>query len=77
MENERINDVAEQEFKKLEYRVNELIQTVARLKDENRALRETQQGLVAERASLLEKNELARSKVESMIARLRAMDTVS
>lgn len=77
MENERINDVAEQELRKLEYRVNELIQTVERLKDENRALRETQQSLVAERASLLEKNELARSKVESMIARLRAMDTVS
>lgn len=58
----------------LEAQVDELIQTCEQLTDENRALREQQSTLVAERASLIEKSELARSRVEAMIARLKAME---
>lgn len=58
----------------LETQVDELIHTCDQLSDENRALRDQQSTLVAERASLIEKSELARSRVEAMIARLKAME---
>lgn len=58
----------------LENRIDELIKSVDELRDENRALRTQQDNLIAERASLIEKSELARSRVESMIARLKAME---
>jgi cell division protein ZapB len=58
----------------LESQVDDLIQTCDLLTDENRALRDQQSTLVAERASLIEKSELARSRVEAMIARLKAME---
>jgi cell division protein ZapB len=58
----------------LEVQVDELIRTCDQLSDENRALRDQQSSLVAERARLIEKSELARSRVEAMIARLKAME---
>ncbi len=58
----------------LETQVDELIQTCEQLSDENRALRDQQSTLVADRAGLIEKSELARSRVEAMIARLKAME---
>ncbi len=58
----------------LEAQVDELIQTCEHLSDENRALRDQQSTLIAERAGLIEKSELARSRVEAMIARLKAME---
>ncbi len=58
----------------LEAQVDDLIQTCGQLTDENRALRNQQSTLVVERASLIEKSELARSRVEAMIARLKAME---
>jgi cell division protein ZapB len=58
----------------LEAQVDELIRTCDQLTDENRALRDQQSSLVAERAGLIEKSELARSRVEAMIARLKAME---
>ena len=62
------------DLRSLESQVDELIQTCEQLSDENRALRDQQSTLVAERASLIEKSELARSRVEAMIARLKAME---
>ena len=58
----------------LEVRIDELIEAVNGLRNENRALRSQQDNLIAERATLIEKSELARSRVESMIARLKAME---
>ena len=46
----------------------------ARLSEENRMLRDSQENLNAERAALLEKNETARSRIEAMISRLKAME---
>lgn len=59
----------------LEARVDELIRTVGQLKTENSALRNQQETLVNERAILIEKTEQARTRIESMISRLRAMET--
>ncbi|WP_245795368.1 TIGR02449 family protein [Thioalkalivibrio denitrificans] len=67
-------DIAEQELKKLETRVNELIRTCERLKEENRQLREQQAVIAAERSSLVEGQEQARIKVEAMISRLKSME---
>ena len=61
----------------LEARVDELINAISDLSNENRALRDQQSNLMAERAALIEKSELARSRVESMIARLKAMEVSS
>lgn len=65
----------EQELKVLEHRLDELIQLTQRLRDENRALRAKQSQLTQERAKLAEKNDLARSRVESMITRLKTMES--
>lgn len=58
----------------LERQVEELIRTCHRLSEENLSLRARQDSLVAERAELIEKTELARSRVESMILRLKSME---
>lgn len=58
----------------LEARIDELVRSVSELAEENRALRDQQGNLMAERAALIEKSELARSRVEAMIARLKAME---
>jgi cell division protein ZapB len=58
----------------LETRIDELLRSVNDLAEENRALRDQQGNLMAERAALIEKSELARSRVEAMIARLKAME---
>ncbi|MDV3237445.1 MAG: TIGR02449 family protein [Gammaproteobacteria bacterium] len=64
----------DQDLKRLEYRIEELIRSVERLKEENRSLRAQQETMTAERAQLIERNELARSRVEAMINRLKAME---
>lgn len=74
MDQSPTQDIAEQELKKLEVRVHELIRTCERLKEENRLLREQQSTLATERAHLVEGQEQARLKVESMISRLKAME---
>ena len=65
---------ADIELKKLEKCLAELIQTVDRLKDENRSLKSRQEALSAERAVLMQKNEQVRARVEAMIGRLKSME---
>ena len=57
----------------LERRVNELIALTEQLSQENKALRTQQDNWSVERAKLIE-NELAKSRVESMIGRLRSLE---
>ena len=66
--------VTEQELLKLEVRLEELVTTITRLKEENRSLRNQQESMVTERAGLIEKSEMARTRVEAMINRLKAME---
>lgn len=58
----------------LALRIDELVLLSRRLADENKSLRHSQEALVSERANLLAKNEQARSRVEAMISRLRALE---
>ncbi len=64
----------ELELKRLENLLEDLIATVGQIKEENRALRQRQAALTSERASLLQKNEQARARVEAMIGRLKSME---
>jgi cell division protein ZapB len=65
----------ELDLQALEGRVEELIHACSYLMDENRSLRMRQENLVTERATLIEKTELARTRVEAMITRLKSMET--
>lgn len=64
----------EQEFRRLELRVAELVSTLNQIKQENYALRQRNETLAAERAGLMQKNEQARTRVEGMIGRLRSLE---
>ncbi|MCF6353825.1 MAG: TIGR02449 family protein [Candidatus Polarisedimenticolaceae bacterium] len=67
----------ELDLKKLEVRVEELIRACTQLKDENHSLRSQQDSLMAERADLIEKTELAKNRVEGIIMRLKSMEEES
>ncbi len=64
-------------FKNFEHKVDRLVELLDRLQSENRVLRERESNLLRERSKLLEKNELARAKVDSMINRLKSLNTES
>jgi cell division protein ZapB len=59
------------ESNKFEQKLDRLIELCQQLKRENQALREREVGLMGERSELIEKNEMARQKIETMINRLR------
>ncbi|TDJ27669.1 MAG: TIGR02449 family protein [Gammaproteobacteria bacterium] len=54
--------------------MDDLIGTVGQLKNENTNLRQQQDRLVSERSRLIEKTEMARSRVEGMISRLKSLE---
>jgi len=56
-------------------RIDKLLELTRRLADENRSLRHGQEQLTSERAQLLNKNELARTRVEAMIQRLKSLES--
>jgi len=62
------------ELKELEEKLDILITQYDLLKDENSSLKKRQEVLVKEKAKLLEKTTLARTRVEAMITRLKAME---
>ena len=71
---ENINSAFEHELKRLEKRVDALVRVCDQLQDENRSLKQRQDVLTSERATLLQKNEQVRARVEAMIGRLKAME---
>ena len=66
--------MASSDWGALEDRVDELIDLTSLLARENKALKTQQQNWTTERAKLIEKNELAKSRVESMITRLKTLE---
>ena len=63
-----------EQLAQLEQQVDELLVLTQVLGKENRARRAQQKNWSTERAKLIEKNELAKSRVESMISRLKALE---
>jgi len=62
------------EFARLESRLQELLVTVEALREENRALRQRQESLTAERSVFAQRNDQVRARVEAMIGRLKTME---
>ena len=71
---DNINSTFEHELKRLEKRVDALVGVCDQLQDENKSLKQRQDVLTSERATLLQKNEQVRARVEAMIGRLKAME---
>jgi cell division protein ZapB len=72
MTNPEINQA--HDLKALEEKVALLIQQYTALNNENHSLKAKQQELVREKAKLIEKADLARTRVEAMITRLKSME---
>lgn len=67
-------DAAHHEIAALSQQLDRLLDVVRRLSEENRSLRHSQEQLANERAGLMARNEQARSRVEAMIQRLKALE---
>ncbi|MCC7515917.1 MAG: TIGR02449 family protein [Pseudomonadales bacterium] len=63
-----------EQFRALEHQVDQLIYRCHQLEQENRNLRAQENSWRKERGRLIEKNELARTRVEAMIDRLKALE---
>lgn len=62
------------ELRAIRLDVERMVALVQRLGEENRALRQANEQMAGERSALLAKSEQARSRVESMIARLKSLE---
>ncbi len=65
------------QLKALEQKIDDLIRLCTDLNSENVALKSNASGWLEERQQLVHKNELAKTKVEAIISRLRAMEQES
>lgn len=63
------------DLQSFEQKIDRLINFCARLQKENSSLREREDSLLKERSKLLEKNEVARNRVEHMIVRLKNLNS--
>lgn len=66
--------ISEQELQALEIRVDQLVRACAHLKEQNQKLRTEYDLLATERSKLVKKNELARTRVEAIISRLKTLE---
>lgn len=61
------------EIEDLENKIDELIQLCDELEHKYKVLQSDQETWLTERSSLMQKNKLAKNKVEAMIMRLKAL----
>lgn len=66
--------MADKQLQALEQKIDQLIELCNELNRENHLLKAENAGWQQERQDLIDKNEMARSKVEAMINRLRTME---
>ncbi len=67
--------MADEQLNSLEHQIDQLIYHCTQLEKENANLRSRENSWIKERSRLIEKNEVARTRVEAMIDRLRALET--
>ena len=60
-------------LKSLETKIDELIAFCAHLQHENQNLKDRESNLLKERANLIEKNQVVRQRVETIVSRLKSM----
>lgn len=66
--------MSERLLAQVESRLDELVQRYRRLEVEHDKLCQKEQTWLSERARLVEKHEIARARIESMIARLKQIE---
>ncbi len=71
---EKMNSINHTIFAELNQKLEGLLKLCQQLRQENRMLCQNEQVWKQERSALIEKNELARSKIESMITRLKTLE---
>ena len=69
--------MANQQLKSLATKIDDLIDLCAQLNAENHRLKSQADQWALEREQLIEKTEIARTKVETMITRLKALEQES
>jgi len=62
------------DIKELETKIDELISLCETLEQKQSVMEQDRENWISERTRLLEKNELAKNKVEAMIMRLKALE---
>ena len=67
-------EISEGNFDSLNMKVDDLIELFSEMKRENQALKANERNWQSERKQLLERNQEAKSKLESILVRLKAMD---
>jgi cell division protein ZapB len=63
------------DLQQLEQQVDDLLRVSRRMREENMLLKSQQSAWLAERAKLVEKTELARSRIDKMVSRLKELDS--
>lgn len=66
--------MTDESFDNLSAKVDDLIDLCAEMKRENQLLKDTQSSWNSERQQLMEKNQEAKTKLQSILDRLKAMD---
>jgi len=61
-------------IQQLEVQVDDLLRASRRIREENMLLKSQQAAWLAERTQLVEKTDLARSRIETMVGRLKELD---
>jgi len=61
-------------IQQLEQQVDELLHASRRIREENMLLKSQQTAWLAERTELVEKTDMARSRIENMVGRLKELD---
>jgi cell division protein ZapB len=67
-------EVESEDLRKLETRIDDLINACQRLREENQALKSEQDELGEKHSRLVEKTRIARERIETMISRLKALE---
>ncbi len=62
------------DLQQLEEQVDDLLRVSRRMREENMLLKSQQSAWLAERAKLVERTELARSRIDKMVERLKELD---
>jgi len=61
-------------IQQLEQQIDELLRASRRIREENMLLKSQQTAWLTERTQLVEKTDLARSRIETMVGRLKELD---
>lgn len=63
-----------EDIKALEYRIDQLINACHQLRQENQLLRSEHENLNQKHSRLVEKTQVARTRIEAMIGRLKSLE---